>query len=220
MQIGVIADVHANRPALEAVLEAMGPVDRLLCAGDIVGYNPYPAWCVDRVQESMICVQGNHDRLVDAPEPYRSNRMAYAGLCYAQEQLREKQLRWLDSLPEERTLFDGAIRMVHSHPVNRDQYVRPAQFSSLEPHLGSEAVLILGHTHMQHTERVGETLICNPGSVGQPRDSDPRAGFAVINTDDFSVTTHRVAYDIDRVQNAIKAAGLPSETGDRLESGR
>lgn len=220
MQIGVIADVHANRPALLAVLEALGPVDHLLCAGDIVGYNPYPAWCVNRAQESMLCVQGNHDRLVDAPEPYRSNQMAYAGLCYAQEQLCENQLRWLDSLPEERTLFDGAIRMVHSHPANRDQYVRPAQFSTLEPHLREEAVLILGHTHMQHTERVGETLVCNPGSVGQPRDGDPRAGYAVIDTESYSVTTHRVTYDIETVQHAIEAADLPSETADRLNAGR
>lgn len=220
MRIGVISDIHANRVALETVLEAMPPVDRLVCGGDIVGYNPQPAECVEIVRGEMTCVQGNHDRAIETPARYRSNEAAYEGLRYAADQLDADQREWLQSLAPSTTLCEGHIRMVHSHPTNRGQYVRPEGFSALEPHLGEENVLILGHTHIQHHEMVDGTLVVNPGSVGQPRDRDPRAAFAVVDPDAQTVKEHRVSYDIERVQTAIEAAGLPSWTGTRLERGR
>ncbi|RRJ31279.1 metallophosphoesterase family protein [Halocatena pleomorpha] len=220
MRLGVISDIHANRIALDAVLEAMPPVDRLACAGDVIGYNPQPAECVEIVRGEMPCVQGNHDRAVDAPGRYRSNKSAYEGLRYAANQLDAEQREWLQSLPLDTTLCNGRVRMVHSHPTHRGQYVRPPEFPALEPHLGKESVLILGHTHVQHHEMVDGTLIVNPGSVGQPRDRDPRAAFAVIDPDAQTVEEHRVSYDIERVQAAIESAGLPSWTGTRLKRGR
>lgn len=219
MRLGVISDIHANRVALDAVLDALPSVDQLVCAGDVIGYNARPAECVEIVRDSIPCVQGNHDRAIDAPERYRSNEMAYEGLRYAAKQLSDEQREWLRALPESRTFVDGRVRMVHSHPTNRGRYVRPPQFQSLEPHLAGEDVLILGHTHIQHHELVDDTLIVNPGSVGQPRDRDPRAAFAVIDLDDQTVDEHRVEYDIERVQDAIDAAELPQRTGTRLETG-
>jgi putative phosphoesterase len=221
MRLGVISDIHANRIALDTVLEAMPSVDQLVCAGDVIGYNPWPAECVEIVRERSIpCVQGNHDRAIDTPEQYRSNEMAYKGLLYAEDQLNDDQREWLRMLPESRNCADGRVRMVHSHPTKRGRYVRPPAFQSLEPHLGSEEVLILGHTHIQHHEVVDGTLVVNPGSIGQPRDRDPRAAFAVIDLDDSTVDEHRVEYDIDRVQETIDTTELPQRTGERLLNGK
>ena len=221
MRLGVISDIHANRIALDTVLEAMPSVDQLVCAGDVIGYNPWPAECVEIVRERSIpCVQGNHDRAIDTPEQYRSNAMAYKGLLYAADQLNDDQREWLRMLPESRNFADGRVRMVHSHPTKRGRYVRPPAFQSLEPYLGSEAVLILGHTHIQHHEMVDGTLVVNPGSVGQPRDRDPRAAFVIIDLDDSTVDEHRVEYDIDRVQETIDTTGLPQRTGERLLNGK
>lgn len=96
--------------------------------------------------------------------------------------------------------------------------MRPASFPLLAPHLNSE-VLILGPTHIQHHEKVGETLVFNSGSVGQPRDTDPLAAFAVIDLDSMTVDVHRVEYDIEEVQRAIDRTGLPRRTAERLAIG-
>jgi predicted phosphodiesterase len=96
----------------------------------------------------------------------------------------------------------------------------PGEFDLLERYLGDEAVLVLGHTHVQHHQHVGDTLVVNPGSVGQPRDGDPRAGFAVLDTERVAVETHRVEYDVERVQAAVREAGLPDRTATRLARGQ
>lgn len=221
MRLGLVSDIHANAVALDAVLDAMPPVDGIVCAGDVIGYNPSPRECLETVRgRGWPTVKGNHDRVVASPDDYRHNEMAHAGLRYAREQLDDDQLAWLADLPESTTLADGRVRVVHSHPTDRDRYVMPSDFAGLDRHLGDEDVLVLGHTHVQHYERVGDTLVVNPGSVGQPRDRDPDAAFAVLDLgEEVSVTTHRVGYDVERVRDAIAAAGLPARTGERLERG-
>jgi predicted phosphodiesterase len=221
MRIGLVSDIHANAVALDAVREAMPSVEAVVCAGDVVGYNPSPRECLETVRDcGWPTVQGNHDRAVESPDQYRHNEMAHAGLRHARERLDDEQRAWLADLPESRTLFDGRLRMVHSHPTQLDRYVMPGEFTTLEPHLGEERAFVLGHTHVQHAERVGGTLVINPGSVGQPRDGDPRAAFAVLDLDEPAVETHRVEYDVERVREGVAAAGLPSRTGARLERGQ
>ncbi|MFB6300038.1 MAG: metallophosphoesterase [Halobacteriales archaeon] len=219
MRIGAISDIHANAVALEAVLEDMPTVDLIVCAGDVVGYNPWPGECIDIIRERDIpTILGNHDRMVLSDRNFRGNRMAQAGVRHAKETLSEEQLAWLEALPVETTLADGRIALVHGHPDDPDHYTYPAEF---RPELlGDEELLLLGHTHVQHHEIYSKGLIVNPGSVGQPRDNDPRAAYAVIDLDVRSVDEHRVEYDIDAVQEAIRAAGLPDRTGHRLAKGR
>jgi putative phosphoesterase len=220
MQIGLISDIHGNLPALETVLSDMPPVDEIVCVGDVIGYNPWPAECVERIRDvAALTVQGNHDRTVRSPETYRSNQMAYAGLEYAQEELSEDQLRWLDNLPRKKPIADGRLLIVHDHPEIQDRYVLPHMFSGLWSYLDGYDGLALGHTHVQHKEIDGDRLLVNPGSVGQPRDDDPRAAYAVLDTETSSVELHRVAYDIDRVITEVEKVGLPTQIGTRLLDG-
>ncbi|MWV64952.1 metallophosphoesterase [Halorubrum sp. JWXQ-INN 858] len=251
--LGLIADVHANLPALEAVLEDMPPVDAVVCAGDVVGYNPWPAACVERVREvASVTVRGNHDGTVERPERYRGNRMAEAGLEHALATLSERDLAWLRGLPRTARIADGRFLLVHSHPSpeREDAYVYPEEFAALDRHL--EAVdgvgdrggldgAVLGHTHVQAARRTRDgRLVINPGSVGQPRDGDPDAAYAVLTVGDdregvagddrdgperstraadAAVDLRRVAYDVDRVARAVADAGLPERTAARLYEG-
>jgi len=221
MNVGLVSDVHANLPALEAVLEDMPPVDAVVCAGDVVGYNPWPAECVERVRGvADAVVVGNHDRTVETPERYRANHMAEAGLRRAKAELSDDQREWLASLPRRTEFGDGRYLLVHDHPERQDAYVYPEEFEAMGRYLGSYDGLVLGHTHVQHEAAADGKLVVNPGSVGQPRDRDPKAGYAVLDADAGTVDLRRVAYDVERVREAVAEAGLPAETGDRLAEGR
>lgn len=233
MRIGLVSDVHANLPALEAVLDDMPAVDEVVCVGDVVGYNPWPAACVERIRSvAAATVRGNHDRTVETPERYRANRMAEAGLEHATRELSADQLAWLRSLPRATRFGGGDFLLVHSHPdpAREDAYVYPREFETLAPAIEAVEVaddggggplegVVLGHTHVQGSGRVDDRLVVNPGSVGQPRDGDPDAAYAVLETSEPAVDLHRVSYDVDRVIEAVERAGLPSRTGERLTSG-
>jgi putative phosphoesterase len=219
MKIGVLSDIHGNRVALDAVLADMPDVDELVCAGDVVGYNPWHGACVEAVRERSIpTVMGNHDRAVASGTTFAFNSMAGAGVEHARETLDDDQIAWLADLPDERRVFDDRVKLVHGHPDDPDRYTYPDQFSPRL--LGEETLLVMGHTHVQGHEQYGEGIVLNPGSVGQPRDGNPQAAYAVVDLDALSVSEHRVAYDIDRVQTAVDEAGLPEQVGDRLEKGR
>ncbi|MBZ6495062.1 metallophosphoesterase family protein [Natrinema longum] len=221
MKVGLVSDIHSNRVALEAVLEDMPPVDELLCAGDVVGYNPWPADCVDEMRERDVpTVMGNHDAAVAGDTPFRFNGMAKAGVEHAKTHLSDEELEWLSSLPPERLACDDRVKLVHGHPDDPDRYTRYTYPEEFSPRLlGDEDVLVLGHTHVQGVRRFAEGIVVNPGSVGQPRDGDPRAGYAVVDLDALTVDTHRVEYDIDAVQEAVDDAGLPTRIGTRLARG-
>lgn len=227
MQLGLISDIHGNKVALEAVLEDMPDVDKLVCAGDIVGYNPWPAECVEIVREHCdVFVQGNHDRNVETPSKYRSNEMAHAGLKIALDRLDDEQLAWLADLPPRTTIDDSRILLAHSHPDPKKlgTYVRPRDFARMRPVLRKQYDddpdgVVIGHTHIQHEARIDGKLVLNPGSVGQPRDGNPDAAYAVVDTDTLETTMERVEYDIGAVQREIEAVGLPDRTGARLAKG-
>jgi putative phosphoesterase len=227
MRLGVISDVHGNRVALEAVLDDMPPVDGLVCAGDVVGYGPWPGDCVEAVRSRDVpTVKGNHDRAVASGSAFRFNAMARAGVDYARELLDDDDLAWLDGLPTERTVADGRAKIVHGHPDDPDHYTYPDEFSGSM--LGDEDALVVGHTHVQSHETFPEGVVLNPGSVGQPRDGDPRAAYALLDlggdeaaeTDGApTVEERRVEYPIDEAMDAVREAGLPERIGERLYAG-
>jgi len=219
MRVAVISDVHGNRVALDAVVDDAPDVDGFLCAGDVVGYGPWPGECVDVVRDlGAETVMGNHDRAVVRDTGFRFNDMARAGVAYAREHLADDQLERLGTLPEERLPVGDHVKVVHGHPDDPDRYTRPREFSPRL--LDDEDALVMGHTHVQHHEKYGEGIVLNPGSVGQPRDGDPRAAYAVLDLDRMAVEERRVEYDIDAVQDAVDDAGLPARIGTRLERGQ
>jgi putative phosphoesterase len=220
MRVGVLSDIHGNRVALSAVLADMPDVDRLVCAGDVVGYNPWPAECVEAVRErSVPTVMGNHDRAVASGTAFRFNAMAKAGVDHARADLDDDQLAWLADLPDERTVADGRVKLVHGHPDDPDRYTYPEEFSARM--LRGEDVLVTGHTHVQGHRVFEDSVVMNPGSVGQPRDGDPRAAYAVVDLgEDVRVDERRVEYDVDAVAAAVEEAELPDRIGRRLYDGR
>ncbi|WP_416838183.1 metallophosphoesterase family protein [Haloferax sp. DFSO52] len=219
MRLGVISDVHGNLPALDAVLSDMPPVDTIVCAGDVVGYNPWPDACVTELSNRDIpTISGNHDRAVIEGTGFRFNSLAAAGVDFARDELSPSSLDWLRSLPERRTLADGRVTLVHGHPSDPDRYTYPDDFSPAL--LFGEELLVLGHTHIQSHRIFDEGIVLNPGSVGQPRDGDPRAAYAVVDVDEMVVDEHRVGYDIDRVAERVREVGLPERIATRLYEGR
>ena len=232
--IGVISDVHGNMPALEAVLDDMPEVDALVNAGDVVGYNPYPSDCVEEVRSrGTVSVQGNHDRAVAGETKFGFHTDAGRAVEWTRERIDEDERGWLDGLPAEReTVLKGVrVKTVHGAPGEPDRYIYPRDFSpSL---LGGEDVLVLGHTHVQVKREFDEGVVVNPGSVGQPRDSDPRAAYALLEAKgdgdadadgdggpDVGVELRRVEYPVEEVQEEIRRAGLPESLAERLADGR
>ncbi len=215
MRTLVISDVHGNLAALEAVLAE--PHDAVVCLGDLVGYGPEPAACVRRLRaEGAVVVQGNHDRAAadGAPpgcrEQFRWLADAVAPLTRAQ--LAPEEAAYLGALPRWASpeLEGGAYLCVHATP--RDplyRYVGPDPVEWERELAGASAeVLLVGHTHLQFDLAVGTRRVVNPGSVGQPKDGDPRAAYAVI--EGGTVALRRVPYPIETTVRALRHAGLPA----------
>lgn len=219
MKIGFISDVHSKKIALESVLEDMPTVDKLVCCGDVVGYGPWPSECVDIIKNKCdLIIEGNHDRQLKSPEDYKSHISAYEGLKHAKSELTDNQFDWVTTLPKQVSIENYLC--VHSHPTAVDKYVYPNDFSNMEKYINEYNGMISGHTHIQAKEKIADNkLIFNPGSVGQPRDRDSTAAYAVLDSDKNNVELYRTNYDIEKVVNKIDECGLPERSGRRLRNG-
>lgn len=222
MKIALLSDIHSNKTALDAVIEDANDVDEFVCIGDVVGYGPNPSECVEFIRDNNIpTVQGNHDRSVNNPGDY-ANHMAREGLYYSQKYLSDEQINWLLDLPLE-IKYDG-VWIKHEHPDNdyigyRESYVYPKSFPEMNSYLKDEEnieCLVMGHTHIQGLYSGPNGIVCNPGSVGQPRDNDKRAAYAVYDTESKSVDLRRVKYDIEKVVEEVRNSSLPNTNGERL----
>ncbi|WP_456482858.1 metallophosphoesterase family protein [Methanopyrus kandleri] len=229
VEIAVISDVHSNLEALKRVLREVRSADMLVCCGDIVGYGPRPVECVDIVRERCDrCVMGNHDYGVVTGDVAYFNIAARIAVEWTRRQLDEDRREFLAKLPKtERFEVEGvSFFLVHGSP--RDpiwEYVFPHTPRQLLEKLVDKAgtdVLIMGHTHVPMYDEVNGSYVLNPGSVGQPRDGDPRAAFGILEVSNGRVVSwdvHRVAYNVDRTAREIEERGLPEELGARLYRG-
>lgn len=224
MLLGIISDIHANLPALEAVmgeLKGLGP-DRILCAGDLVGYNPFPNEVIEVVRkEGVHSILGNHDRATLTGDVSYFSENAMKSILWTRDVVTDASTGYLLTLPDRDELKFGKCRilLVHGSPRDNDEYV-PAMDAKDWPFNGLDAdVLVMGHTHQQWADRFGKLIALNPGSVGQPRDKDPRASFATLDTDTLEVRLHRVKWDIERTAKAVIKAKLPKELALRLYDG-
>ena len=244
MRIALVSDVHANLAAFEAVIAAVerdGRIDQMWCLGDLVGYGPDPGACIRLLNEyPHLCVAGNHDKaaagLISIDE---FNLDAAWAAMWTAGQLTEDERLYLAGIPE--VVIEGDFTLVHGslhEPLWEYLVSEPAAARHLA--LQSTLYSFIGHSHLQlafleqrrdspkgfalepgASITLGDArTIANPGSVGQPRDGDARAGYAILDTDSATISYHRVVYDIERTQRAMATAGLPRHLIDRLALGR
>ena len=241
MRVLIISDIHANFTALEAVLQVASDYEAVWCLGDLVGYGPDPNECVERVRElpELICLIGNHDQAALGTIPIsRFNRDAGAAAAWTQEELTEKNREYLLSLPSK--VVVDQYTLAHASPNQPiweyilDPMTADRNFDGLETDF-----CLVGHSHLplifhRPTDNSfavhrpvawGEQMeliprmIVNPGSVGQPRDGDARASYAILDQSSQTWEALRVEYDVEAVQDRILDAGLPERHALRLMVG-
>ena len=248
MKFLILSDVHANLTALEAALSAAeGKWEKAVCLGDVVGYGPDPNEVIDRIRSlDAVTIRGNHDKVgsgLTSAEDF--NPVARAAAMWTRERLRPDNRSYLENLPLGPVSLNG-FSLVHGAVRDEDEYVvGPAQ--ALESLLEAPSpVIFFGHTHLQAGFSLGpdnklttlrlrpangekfttleikkETnYLLNPGSVGQPRDGDSRAAFAIADSDASEVQFWRVPYEVESVQKRMEKAGLPEPLILRLSFGR
>ncbi len=223
MRIAFISDVHANLVALEAVMARVDDleVDRVFCAGDVVGYYPYPNETISLFQSRGIeSIAGNHDRSVISEDTSWMNLLAAEAILWTHDHLSASSKEFLSFLPKSMHIEAATkIGIFHGSPLDEDEYVLEEQALPFMLAASNCRVVVLGHTHVPFIKRFEEGAILNPGSVGQPRDGDPRASFATLEADSEEVSFHRVEYDIDEVARKTAESGLPEALGERLRYG-
>jgi diadenosine tetraphosphatase ApaH/serine/threonine PP2A family protein phosphatase len=242
----IVSDLHANLEALEGVLRhAAGRYDRAVCCGDLIGYGADPNPVVDWVRGHCdIVVRGNHDRACTGQEDLEwFNPVARAAALWTLDKLSGENAEYVRNLPKGPAFVDG-FELLHGSPCDEDDYVvAPDDAAEAFGYLESR-VAFFGHTHLQggfiwNRERVetisptaldidrqlmdiesDEGYLINPGSVGQPRDGDPRAAYALYNAEAGVVSYCRVEYDVESAQRKIRDGGLPPFLAERLSVGR
>jgi len=246
LRVAVLSDIHSNRQALEAVLSGVeeARVEQAWCLGDMVGYGADPDTCTALIRERCdTCLAGNHDLAVlGALDISTFSDTAAAAVEWTRENVAEETLAFLGEL--EPTASQAGVGLFHASPrdpiweyvISTDQ--AEAGFAAQEERVG-----LIGHSHVAlffcrdpaarpgyaqgsqaeaglEIELADGQWLLNPGSVGQPRDGDPRAAWLELDTAAWTARWHRVEYDVEAAATAIRAAGLPPALADRLEVGR
>ena len=245
MRYAIVSDIHANLEALEVVLDAIEQmdVDEVVSLGDVVGYNANPNECIRLIREHDIpTLMGNHDAVAcGITDPVDFNPIARRAVLWTQETLTHEFAEYLRLQPEQRRLGEDAC-LVHGSMLHRDHYLL-SRYDIMEnvnrmrieqPEI---RVLFFGHTHHQvafscdaedHVSSISSQLfslqddecyLINPGSVGQPRDHDPRAAFLLFDDEERRVEFIRLSYNIQACAKKVLAEGLPRELADRLSHG-
>lgn len=241
MRYAVLSDIHSNLVALQAVLAVLADegVDHYLCLGDIVGYGARPNQCCDMIRElGATCVRGNHDEAAVNPEKAEwFTAPARACILWTRQQLREDNLRFLQQLPARR-IIDDAFTICHGSVPDPDHYTVTPVDALLSFREMTTPLTFFGHTHyaewfvdsgdgqlpIEHPPSTGGSLqlrpdrryLVNPGAVGQPRDGNELASFAVYDSEAAEIVIHRVAYDIAKAAKQMEDAGLPEAMYARL----
>ena|SRR5471030_1774559 len=247
MRYLVLTDIHANLEALEACLAdaATRGYRKTLVLGDLVGYGADPNAVVARVQalEPAAIIRGNHDKVacgLDQAEGF--NVVAKSAALWTLDTLTPENRAWLAALPKGPLIVDDLIEICHGSPVDEDAYIFDELDALRALRVSKRPLCLFGHTHypvtftLSTSEAGGELLsasndmvlilqagskyLLNPGSVGQPRDSDPRAAYAIVDTDARRVELFRLRYAVEEAQSKVIKAGLPDVLAHRLGLGR
>jgi diadenosine tetraphosphatase ApaH/serine/threonine PP2A family protein phosphatase len=244
----VISDIHGNLEAFDAVIGAMTPLgyDRVLVLGDLVGYGADPNAVVDRVRalDPLMVIRGNHDKVASGLDDGESfNVVARSAVQWTTDALTPSNLEYLRNLPAGPVIVDEHVQICHGSPFDEDAYIFDELDALKAFEVAERPVCLFGHTHVAlafrrtedrldlpagpgDTDQVrltiepGARYLVNVGSVGQPRDNDPRAGVGIIDSDAGRIELYRVRYPIEEAQRKIRAAGLPDILARRLALGR
>ncbi len=222
MRAGVISDVHANLPALEKVLEKLGSCDSIYSAGDVVGYYPYPNEVIEVfIRENIQSVAGNHDIAIARNDFAGMNLIAMEAGVHTRQIIEKRNLEWLSELPI--SIETDFFRIYHGMPASGEAacivYVFPEDPIINEFLENTDRHIVVGHTHIQFAVERNNKIFFNPGSVGQPRDGDPRAAYAIFDTESEKLKLERVNYNIEEVCMAVERAGLSKYLCSRLYEG-
>jgi len=215
MKLAIIADIHGNRPALEAVLKAAPPVDGWICAGDVVGYYPdVNDVCEILLSLRALVVRGNHDAYVSKELAPNEERAAAYRTDWTRNQLEPQHAHWISSLPVEMVFCFGPRRLKvrHASPWDEETYLYPDSARLADIRLTANEYLLLGHTHRPMRIAAGEGYVINPGSVGQPRDYIPAASYAILDVESGTVEHRRAVYDVASYQQYLRDLGWPEAT--------
>ena len=236
MRLALLSDIHSNLPALDAVLDdiASTGVDARYVLGDLVGYAPWPNEVLERLQDEQIpTVMGNYDEGTgfDADEcgcAYTNpteKALGDAGFAWTKQHVSDANKTWLRGLQREiRFEADGLrVCLVHGSPRKINEYLYEDKPDSTFARIAADAqadLIVCGHTHRPYEKSVAGVRFVNDGSTGKPKDGDPRACWALVDTASRSVTFRRVDYDIERTARAIQASDLPHEFAEQLREAR
>ena len=247
MRYLVLTDIHANLEALETCLAdaATRGYDRVLVLGDLIGYGPDPNAVIARVQglKPTAIVRGNHDKIARGIEEAEGfNPVAKSAAEWTLQTLTKENRQWLLDLPQGPTVIDDLVEICHGSPYDEDAYIFDELDALHAIKTSTRPLCLFGHTHYPvtfqlmdgtlnatgpstatHTElklRDGVKCLLNPGSVGQPRDGDPRAAYAIVDTTTKVVELMRLRYPIEVTQTKVIDAGLPEVLARRLAMGR
>lgn len=232
MRIAVLSDIHANLEALSEALKLAEKegADSIICLGDVVGYGPDPAACIELVRSTCeACVLGNHDESVafDRGLDFLPND-AQKVIRIHQSTLSEDHLEWLRALPLRYDAYDATF--VHASPDAPEKWYRLESFHSIQAQFAffDQPICFVGHSHKPAVAsnkigvlrvRRGHRYLVDVGSVGQPRDGDSRLAFGLFDSEDFSYELIREHYDVERTATRIMDVGIPAELARRLTNG-
>ncbi len=234
MKIALISDIHANLPALEAVWEDVQSQDpdSIYCLGDLVGYGAQPNEVVQFIRDNHVpTIMGNYDNGVGhdldscgcAYTDKRLERLGELSIWWSRGHTTEQNKQYLRSLPKEIRLSENGseILLVHGSPRSLHEYLpeqRPTVTFERIAKVANCDIMLFGHTHIPYQKQVADTLFVNAGSVGRPKDGDPRACYVVLENGE--VTFRRVEYDMQSAARAIKESDLPDYYAEELLVGR
>ena len=235
MRVALISDVHSNWEALRAVWREIRGADVILCMGDLVGYGASPNEVVEFVRKEMekrtfLCIRGNHDNAIAFGADWAFNPYAREAVRWHQRVMSIENLEFLRRLPVRGLFTDDTGRsylLIHGSPrAPLDEYLFPwlpdSEFRAVLSYVKQDDLLV-GHTHIPMLKIFDGRRIINPGSVGQPRDGDWRAAYAVMDTGKElpdNVEFHRVEYNVEESARKIIETGLPRFLAERLYDGR
>lgn len=248
MRYLILSDIHSNVEALEACIQRAkrATYGLVLCCGDIVGYGPNPVEAIDLIRSlDPICIRGNHDRVASGlDEPTNFNMHARLAIHWTREALPDSYREYLANLPVGPLEITPESQLVHGAVTDEDDYIFTEAEANMNLLLTKKNITFFGHSHFPvvfSSDKTGRAataptyefdeftaaqcdphlkLFVNPGSVGQPRDADPRASFAIWDRDRARIEFYRVEYDVEQTQSKMREAHLPEYLIERLSRGR